>query len=55
MKQLILRMVAIIRRIVFYTNLLAANGLSKPIADGKSTGDRRIRGATGCSHLDGTK
>ena len=24
-------------------------------ADGKSTGDNRISGARGCSHLDGTK
>ena len=24
-------------------------------ADGKSTGDSRISGARGCSHLDGTK
>ena len=40
----------------FYSsNLLAANGLSKPFADGKSTGDSRFSGARGCSHLDGTK
>ena len=35
--------------------MLAANGLSKPFADGKSTGDSRFSGARGCSHLDGTK
>ena len=35
--------------------LPAANGLSKPFADGKSTGDSRFSGARGCSHLDGTK
>jgi len=35
--------------------LLAANGLSKPFADGKYTGDSRFSGARGCSHLDGTK
>ena len=39
----------------FLSNLLAANGLSKPFADGKSTGDSCISGARGCSHLDGTK
>ena len=40
----------------FYSsNLLAANGLSNPFADGKSTGDSRFSGARGCSHLDGTK
>ena len=39
----------------FSSNLLAANGLSKPFANGKSTGDSRISGARGCSHLDGTK
>jgi len=38
-----------------FSNLLAANGLSEPFADGKSTGDSRISGARGCSHLDGTK
>ena len=38
-----------------FSNLLAANGLSKPFADGKSTGDSRFSGARGCSHLDGTK
>ena len=38
-----------------FSNLLAANGLSKPFADGKSTGDSRFSGARGCSHLDGSK
>ena len=40
---------------IYYINLLASNGLSKPFADGKSTGDSRFSGARGCSHLDGTK
>jgi len=40
---------------LLFSNLLAANGLSKPLADGKSTGDSRFSGARGCSHLDGTK
>ena len=29
--------------------------MSKPFADGKSTGDSRFSGARGCSHPDGTK
>ena len=40
---------------MFSTNLLAANGLSKPFADGESTGDSRFSGARGCSHLEVTK
>ena len=40
---------------VNFSNLLAANGLPKPFADGKSTGDSRFSGARECSHLDGTK
>ena len=40
---------------VYDSNLLAANGLSKPFAGGKSTGDIRFSGARGCSHLEITK
>jgi hypothetical protein len=39
----------------FLSNLLAANGLSKPFEDGKSTGDSCFSGARECSSLDGTK
>ena len=40
--------------IYMYANLLAANGLSKPFADGKSTEDSRFSIAAGCSHLEVT-
>ena len=33
-----------------FSNLLAANGLSKSFADGKSTGDSRFSGTMGCCH-----
>ena len=56
-KQLTLRMISVHTEgfYIYNSNLLAANGLSKPFANGKSTGDSRISGARGCSHLDGTK
>ena len=43
------------RRVYELSLIHISNGLSKPFADGKSTGDSRFSGARGCSHLDGTK
>ena len=47
--------VLIFSLVLFAGVILLQIYLSKPFADGKSTGDSRFSGARRCSHLDGTK